>query len=358
MSRATDTRALTLTVDGRSVLAGEGQTVLEACRAAGVHIPTLCHDPRLKPYGACRMCVVEIEGMRGYPTSCTVEAAEGMVVVTQSDTLRELRSTVVELLLSDHRVECLTCEKNGGCALQDVAYELGIEVSRFSGEKHVSELEDANPLIERDLTKCISCGRCVRICNEVQGCDVLSYTKRGFDSVPMTPFALPLSESGCEFCGQCVSTCPVGALTDRQSRFAGRPWEVSEVRSICGYCGVGCTVDYRVHRGRIVGASAPVGVGVNNGNLCAKGRYGYGFTQHPDRLTTPLVRRDGELVPVSWDEAIAAVAVGLAKTRDEAGAQAVGGLASAKCTNEENYLFQKLLRAGIGTNNIDHCARL
>jgi len=353
-----DIREVSLTVDGRPVRVPAGSTVLEACRTAGAHVPTLCHDPRLKPFGGCRMCIVEIEGMRGYPTSCTTEVCEGQVVTTASTKLTSLRRSIVELLLSDHNVDCLTCEANGACGLQSLAYEFGIEREHYGGEKHREVALDDGPLIARDLSKCIGCSRCIRICHEVQGCDVYGHEGRGFEALPMTPFALPLSESGCEFCGQCVSTCPVGALTDRQSRFAGRPWEVSEVRSICGYCGVGCTVDYRVHRGRIVGANAPVGVGVNNGNLCAKGRYGYGFTQHPDRLTTPLVRRDGELVAVSWDEAIAEVAAGLAKTRDEVGGQAVGGLASAKCTNEENYLFQKLLRAGIGTNNIDHCARL
>lgn len=358
MSNHADTTTLTLMVDGRAVPARTGQTVLEACRDAGIHIPTLCHDPRLEPYGACRMCIVEIEGMRGYPTSCTVLAADGMTVTTQSDAIHELRSTVVELLLSDHRVECLTCEANGRCGLQDAAYELGIETSRFEGEKHVSEVEDDNPLISRDLTKCISCGRCVRICNEVQGCDVWGYTKRGFDSVPDTPFSVSLLEAGCEFCGQCVSTCPTGALTDKPSRFTGRHWELTWTETTCGYCGVGCAIEYATRDGRIVAARAPMDKGPNYGNLCAKGRYGWSFAQHADRLTTPLVRKDGELVESTWDEALTLVAEKLAAIRDTHGSDAVAGLASAKCTNEENYLFQKLLRAGIGTHNIDHCARL
>jgi predicted molibdopterin-dependent oxidoreductase YjgC len=353
-----NTATITLTVDGRPIHAHPGQTVLEVCRGAGVHIPTLCHDPRLEPYGGCRMCIVEIDGMRGYPTSCTTLATDGMVITTASDALFDLRRTIVELLLSDHKVECLTCESNGRCELQDVAYEHGIEVPALKGDKHRVEIEDDNPLIARDLDKCISCGRCVRICREVQGCDVYDTNGRGFDSLPGTPFDLPLLDAGCEFCGQCVSTCPTGALTDRPSRFLGRPWEVTWTESTCGYCGVGCTIEYAAKGGRVVGTRAPLDKGPNYGNLCAKGRYGWSFTHHEDRLTTPLIRRDGRLVPTTWDEAIAVVATRLSAVVDEHGSEAVGGLASAKCTNEESYLFQKLMRAAIGTHNIDHCARL
>jgi len=353
-----DTTMVTLTINGRSVSGRAGQSVLGICQEAGIHIPTLCHDPRLEPYGACRMCVVEIEGIRGYPTSCTVMAADGMTVTTHSDELRELRSTVVELLLSDHNVECLTCEANGQCGLQDAAYELGIEVSRFEGDRHVSDVQDDNPLIARDLSKCISCGRCVRICHEVQGCDVWGHTKRGFDSVPNTPFGVSLLKAGCEFCGQCVSSCPTGALTDKPSRFRGRSWEIEWTETTCGYCGVGCTIEFATKDGEVVGARAPIDKAPNYGNLCAKGRYGWSFTHHPDRLTTPLIRRDGDLEPATWDEAITLIAHKLGSTRDEFGPDAVAGLASAKCTNEENYLFQKFMRTAIGTHNIDHCARL
>ena len=358
MTIEADIITLSLTVDGRTVTAREGATVLEACREAGIEIPTLCHDPRLEPFGACRLCVVEIEGMRGYPTSCTTAVTEGMVVTTTSEALHEIRSTVVELLLSDHKVECLTCESNGACGLQDAAYSLGIETPRFEGEKHFSQIDEANPLIERDLAKCISCGRCVRICHEVQGCDVWGYTGRGFDSVPNTPFGVSMLDAGCEFCGQCVSTCPTGALTDKLSRFAGRPWELEWTQTTCGYCGVGCTIEFATKGGAIVGARAPLVKGPNYGNLCAKGRYGWSFAQHPDRLTVPLIKRDGEFVESTWDEALALVAERLIAIRAGHGSDAIAGLASAKCTNEENYLFQKLMRAGIGTHNIDHCARL
>ena len=348
-----------LTVDGRELAAQAGQTVLEVCRENGIRIPTLCDDPRLEPYGGCRLCLVQIEGMRGFPTSCTTLAADGMIVTTDSDEIVDLRRSVVELLLSDHELRCLSCDSAGACALQDIAYEFGIEESPYAGERHrVWDGIEDNELIERDYTKCISCGRCVRICHEVQGCDVYGYTDRGFEAIPNTPYASSLFAAGCEFCGQCVSTCPVGALTDMPSRYRGRIWETSVVESTCGYCGVGCTIGYRVKEGRIIGAQAPLERGVNKGNLCAKGRFGWSFTHHPDRLQTPLIRRDGELVPATWDEAVSLVAERLGSIRDEHGSDAIGGLASAKCTNEENYLFQKLLRAAIGTHNIDHCARL
>lgn len=350
---------ITLTVDGRQLEARAGQTVLEVCQQNGIRIPTLCHDQRLEPYGACRLCIVQIEGTRGFPTSCTTRVAEGMSVTTESDDISELRRSVVELLLSDHELRCLSCDSAGACALQDIAYEFAIEESPYNGERHrVWDGTDDNGLIERDYTKCISCGRCVRICQEVQGCDVWGYTDRGFEAIPNTPYASSLRAAGCEFCGQCVSTCPVGALTDKPNRYKGRMWETTRVESICGYCGVGCTVEYRVKDGRIIGAEAPMGQGVNGGNLCAKGRYGWSFAHHPDRLTAPLVRRDGKLVETTWDEALDLIATRLKETVAEFGPDSVGGLASAKCTNEENYLFQKFLRSVIGTHNIDHCARL
>jgi formate dehydrogenase alpha subunit len=282
-----------------------------------------------------------------------------MVVRTKSDNLINLRRMALELLLSDHELRCLSCDSAGACALQNIAYEFGIEESPYEGERHrVWEGTDENQLIERDYTKCISCGRCIRICHEVQGCNVYSYTDRGFEAIPNTPYAASLQNSGCEFCGQCVSTCPVGALADKRSRYQGRRWETEAVESTCGYCGVGCTIDFRVKDGRVVGAEAPLDRGVNRGNLCAKGRYGWSFTHHPDRLTSPLVRRDGELTPASWEEAIELIAERLDDVAMDHGPNAIAGLASAKCTNEENYLFQKLLRAGFGTHNIDHCARL
>jgi predicted molibdopterin-dependent oxidoreductase YjgC len=349
---------VTLEIDGCSLEADEGQTVLEVCRNARIHIPTICHDPRLEPYGACRLCIVEIEGMRGYPTSCTTLVTEGMVVRTQTDALKEMRKTIVELLLSDHNIECMSCDSNGACGLQDAAYEFQIKTPAFGGAKHASDVEDHNPLIERDLSKCVQCGRCVRICHEVQGCDVYSFTGRGFNSVPNTPFGVDLTEADCEFCGQCVSSCPTGALTSKKSRFKGRTWERTYTDTTCSYCAVGCTITLESKDGEIVGASAPIGKGVNNGNLCVKGRFGYDFVNHPDRLTQPLIKKDGEFVEASWDEALDLVHRKFTELRDKYGPDSLGGRGASRCTNEDNYLFQKYFRAHIGTNNIDNSARL
>lgn len=349
---------ITLTIDGREVTTRRGTSVLDACREAGVYVPTLCHDPRLKPYGACRLCIVEVEGVRGFPPSCALQAEDGMAVRTDTPALAEIRRTIVELLLSDHPLDCLTCDSAGQCELQEVAYRLQVTASPFGGERNEHAIEDLNPLIERDPGKCIQCGRCIRICDEVQGVHVYDWAGRGFPALATTPFDRPLTETECEFCGQCVSACPTGALSERMGRFRGRWWERTRTETTCGYCGVGCTVTLEVNEDAVVGASAPLGKGVNGGNLCIKGRFGYDFVNHADRLTQPLVRRDGELVPASWDEALDLVARRLAEVRDAHGPDAVAGLASAKCTNEEAYLFQKLMRAGLGTNNVDHCARL
>lgn len=349
---------ITLTIDGTSVTTTPGTTVLNACREAGIHVPTLCNDPRLKPYGSCRLCIVQIEGMRGFPASCATIATDGMVITTDSDVIRDLRRTVVELIVSDHPLDCMTCERAGACELQNAAYELDVSESPFGSGHERKPVDDDHPLIERDPGKCILCGRCVRICDEVQGLHVWDWQGRGFDAIATTAFGDPLAATDCESCGQCVSTCPVGALTARQARGRGRTWELQRTDTTCGYCGVGCTVTLETKGNQVVGASAPLEKGVNRGNLCVKGRFGYDFLGHPDRLTTPLIRRDGELQPASWDEALDLVAEKLQATVAEHGADAVGGLASARCTNEENYLFQRLFRAGFGTNNVDHCARL
>ncbi len=358
MPTRTTSETIALAIDGVESVARRGMSVLEVCRENDIWLPTLCHDPRLEPYGACRLCIVEIRGMADFPLSCATPAEEGMDIRTDTIELAEMRRTILELLLSDHPLDCLTCESAGQCELQEIAYRLRVERSPFDGEQHDHIIEDDNPVILRDLGKCIQCGRCIRICAEVQGVHVYDWAGRGFTAVATTPFDRPLAATDCEFCGQCVSTCPTGAITERMGRFRGRWWERTRTETVCGYCGVGCTVSLEVKDGLVVGATAPIGEGVNDGNLCLKGRFGYDFINHPDRLTTPLVRRDGVLQPATWDEALELVAPRLTAIRDEHGPDAVAGLASAKCTNEENYLFQKLMRAGVGTNNVDHCARL
>jgi len=349
---------INLVINDRKIETEPGKTILEVAGENRIKIPTLCHDPRLKPYGACRVCLVEVEGARTFLPACATEVIDGMVVKTNTVPLYEIRRTIVELLLSDHELSCVTCESAGQCQLQDLAYELGIEENRFEGEKHTYTIEDYNPLIERDLNKCISCGRCVRICEEVQQNSIYTFANRGFDAIVTTPYDRSLIETKCELCGQCVSTCPTGALTEKMSRYKGRIWEIEKVKTICPYCGCGCELEIQIKNGEIVRVSTDVESGINKGNACAKGRFGYDFVNHPNRLTSPLVRKNGELVETSWDEAIKTVADKFSKIKKKHGSDAIAGLSSAKCTNEENYLMQKFMRAVIGTNNIDHCARL
>ena len=347
-----------LNIDGVDVVTTSDRTILEAAREAGIRIPSLCYDRRMEPYGACRVCIVEVEGARGLLPSCATRVTDGMVVHTDSEDLRRIRRTIIELLLSDHPKDCMTCESAGSCELQDLAYEYGIRGTRFEGEQHHYEPLTDNPLIERDYNKCVLCGRCIRICREVQGVGVYDFVNRGFEAVPGTPYNRPLAETPCEFCGQCVSTCPTGAIVSIPSKGKGRLWQVEKVRTTCPYCGCGCQIDLHVRDGEVVEVSSPLLVGPGEGNLCVKGRYGYAFINHPDRLTTPLLKKDGEFVPVSWEEALGLVADRVSRALDDGGPDRVAFLSSARCTNEENYLMQKLARAVVGTNNVDHCARL
>ncbi|MDF2569185.1 MAG: sfrA, partial [Sporomusa sp.] len=330
-------------------------TVLEAARQAGITIPTLCYLADLTPEGSCRVCVVEVEGARTLVTACTYPVTDGMVVRTQSPAIREARKTVVELLLASHPQDCLHCQSNLDCELQRLSMDLGVRQVRFEGEKRQYAIDDSNPFIIRDNNKCVLCGRCVRTCKEVQCCDVLEWTHRGFDSKITTAFDTPTDQSDCVFCGNCVSACPVGALTEKPMQNFGRPDK--KVKTTCPYCGTGCTFDLNVKDGKVIGVTSTEGE-VNGRSLCVKGRFGYGFIHHPDRLTTPLIKKDGKFVEASWSEAIGLVAEKLGSIKKAHGADAIALLSSARCTNEDNYLMNKYARAVIGTNNIDHCARL
>jgi predicted molibdopterin-dependent oxidoreductase YjgC len=347
-----------LNIDGKDIVTTPDRTILEAAKENGIRIPSLCYEQRMEPYGACRICLVEVEGARGLLPSCATSVTDGMVVRTATEDLVRIRRTILELILSDHPKDCMTCESTGNCELQDLAYEYGVKDGRFKGDEHHYEVLAENPLIERDYDKCILCGRCIRICREVQGVGVYDFVNRGFDSVPGIPYDKAMTESPCEFCGQCVSTCPTGAIISIPSKGKGRSWQVEKVRTTCPYCGCGCQLDLHVRDGEIVEVSSPVMVGPGQGNLCVKGRYGYPFVHHEERLTEPLVRKDGELAPATWEEALGAVAKHIDEAMDGKGPDSVAFLASARCTNEENYLLQKFARAVVGTNNIDHCARL
>lgn len=352
-----------LTIDGRQVRGQENQTILEAGLEHGIEIPNLCHDPRLSPAGACRLCLVEIEGENGLHTSCTRKIRQGMIVRTKTDEIREIRKTIIELLFSEHRANCATCDKNGDCLLQQYAYEYQVSEELFAQEQtpgHEANYTDGNNAIEYDPNKCIRCGRCIRICEEVQMNGALTFRGRASDVEVSTGFDIPLNETQCELCGNCVSACPTGALYERSAKAKGQAKDFVRVRTTCPYCGVGCQMDLNVNpkTNRIVRTTSQPGTVPNNGNLCVKGRFAFDFVADESRLRTPLIKRNGKFEEATWDEAIKIIAGRLNKIRTESGPDAVGGLSSAKCTNEENYLFQKFMRACVGTNNVDHCARL
>jgi formate dehydrogenase alpha subunit len=347
---------ITLTIDNQQLEAPEGASILEAAKLAGIHIPTLCHLADLSPEGSCRICLVEVEGQRNLVTSCTYPATAGLVVRTHSAAILEARRGVVEMLLANHPQDCLSCQRNLDCELQTLAMNVGIREVRIHGEKRQFEIDDNNPFIVRDNNKCVLCGRCVRACKELQCCNVLDWTERGFDSKVTTAFDTPTDESDCVFCGACVAVCPVGALTEKNMQGAGRPDK--KVKTTCPFCGVGCNFDLNVKENRVIGVTSNPTSAVNGRLLCVKGRFGTDFIHNPDRLTTPLIRRDGQLVAATWDEALDFVATKLTDIKTEYGSDAIAALSSARCTNEENYLLQKWVRAVVGTNNIDHCARL
>jgi formate dehydrogenase alpha subunit len=375
---------ISLTIDERALQVAPGTSVLHAAKSAGIEIPNLCHHPELRPNGGCRLCIVEVEGKAAPAPSCGLPCEEGMVVSTQSERLQEMRREIIDLLISDHPLRCVTCDKSGGCDLQRFAYDLGLSETTYDVEISRSLYQDDNPMFVRDHQYCILCGKCVRVCDEIVGASAIEISGRGFTSHVATPFDWPMAESACVFCGNCVQVCPTAALMPRSRIGQGREWELSHTDTVCGYCGVGCRIDYALRDGKILYAQGTAQAPVNGEFLCAKGRFGWDFAAHGERLTRPLIRRDlahelgltpeawempttsvldarmaeDSFIPVDWDTALGVVARRLAKTVKEHGPDAVAGLTSARCTNEENYLFQKLMRASIGTNNVDHCARL
>jgi formate dehydrogenase major subunit/NADH-quinone oxidoreductase subunit G len=342
---------MTVTVDGKKVEVPVGATILEAANAAGSRVPTLCHDNKLHPFGACRICLVEVEGTpRKFTPSCTTPATDNMVVKTSTPALIEARRMVLELLLIKHPLDCPVCDKAGECQLQDLVHEYGLGQSRFDAEKGYLPPDYESSIIERNISRCILCGKCVRICDEQNGVGEWAFTRRGTRARISTDFDRPLD---CEFCGECTEICPVGALTTRQFKYKARSWNLDATTSVCNYCGCGCGVSYEARDGKIM----RVGPARNN-YLCAKGRFGWDAVHHADRLTTPKMRVGGELVDCTWEEALSIVATNLKVIRDKHGAEKVGGLGSVRTTNEDGYLFQKFLRSVVGTNNVDMLARL
>jgi len=342
---------ITLTIDDQVIMADKGKTILQAALDNDIYIPHLCYHPDLKPVGVCRMCMVEIEG-RGLATSCNTPVEEGIAVRTDTPEINRIRRIAAELVIVNHEGECLECENNTECKLQEVVNFIGIDkerVARLRKSERKLPIDTSNPFFDRDPNKCILCGICVRTCEELQGIGAVDFTFRGFDTT-VAPFARkPIAESVCLSCGECVVRCPVGALIPKEFAKPSR-----EVKTVCAYCGCGCGLYLGVRGNTIVSARGEAGNPASGGALCVKGRFAHGFVNHPARLKKPLIRRNGKLEEATWDEALDLITEKFSRYKGDQFA----AISSAKCTNEENYIVQKFARAVMGTNNIDHCARL
>jgi formate dehydrogenase major subunit len=350
-----------LEIDGKQVLVPEGTSVMRAASEAGIDIPKLCATDSLEPFGSCRLCLVDIDGRKGSPASCTTPVAPGMKVRTQTPKLAELRRGVMELYISDHPLDCLTCPANGGCELQDMAGVVGLREVRygFDGENHLDEPTDSsNPYFDFDASKCISCSRCVRACSEVQGTFALTIEGRGFASKVAAGAGGTFMESECVSCGACVQACPTSTLQERSVVELGMP--TRSVITTCAYCGVGCSFKAELRGDEVVRMVPYKDGGANEGHSCVKGRFAFGYASHPDRKLKPMLREriTDPWREVEWEEAIGHVARRMLDIQAQYGPDAIGGITSSRTTNEEIYAVQKMIRAAFGNNNVDTCARV
>ncbi len=350
----TTTDTVRLTIDGQTITVPKGTLVIEAARRVGVMIPHFCYHPKLKPDANCRMCLVEIEKMPKLQTACSTPVAEGMSVRTATTVVNDAHKSVLEFILANHPLDCPVCDQGGRCDLQDFSHQYTATTSRFVETKRIFQKEYFSPLIETQMNRCVQCLRCVRYCDEVMDVKALAPAGRGTMTEIKHFGPHPLN---CEFCGGCVQICPVGAITSRLSMYEYRPWMLKRAETICGYCGDGCQITVQTKDQQLVEVNSAHGAGRNNGDLCARGFFGYHASHHPERLTQPLVRRRGVLTPVTWEEALEYVAEQASRIKAAHGGQSFGGLIAGRCTNEDLYLFQKFLRVTIGTNNIDSSAR-
>lgn len=350
---------VTVEIDGRAVSVPEGTSIMRAAATLGNQIPKLCATSSLKAFGSCRLCLVEIEGRKGYPASCTTTVTEEMKVRTRSDKLEQLRRNVLELYVSEHPLDCDTCPGNGHCELQDVADELGVTDSRYNGRAHAPAVKDvSNPYFAFDPDLCIVCSRCVRACDEIQGTFALTIEGRGFDSRVSASQAESFVESECVSCGACVEACPTAALTEKSIINLGRAERA--VTTTCAYCGVGCSLKAEMKDTQVIRMAPNRDGHANHGHACVKGRFAYGYATHEDRITHPMIRAKitDPWREVTWDEALAYAASEFKRIQAQHGRDSVGGITSSRCTNEETFLVQKLVRAAFGNNNVDTCARV
>ncbi|MGO8984619.1 MAG: NADH-quinone oxidoreductase subunit NuoG [Terriglobales bacterium] len=344
-----------LTVDGKKVTAPAGSLLIEACKSAGIEVPSFCYYPGLSLQGACRMCVVKVEKMPKLQTACTTVVGEGMIVSTDSDEVRQARKAMVELLLGNHPLDCPVCDAGGECELQDMTFSYGASESKFTEAKNHREEQQWSPVVYFDRPRCILCYRCVRVCGEGMDVWALGVQNRGVGSI-----IAPNQEDhlDCEECGMCIDICPVGALTSGAYRYKTRPWEMNHVGTICTHCGDGCKTTLGVRRCdtgmEIVRGDNRDKSGINGDFLCIKGRYAFDFAHHEERLTTPLIRNNGKLMPATWEEAFERIGKRFREVRDHDGGSAIGVIGSNRTTNEENYLLSKFARVVLKTNNVDH----
>ena len=352
---------VTLTIDGMKATVPAGTTIMRAAALNGNNIPKLCATDMMKEFGSCRLCLVEIEGRAGTPASCTTPVAEGMVVKTQTERLKRIRRGVMELYISDHPLDCLTCAANGDCELQDMAGAVGLREVRygFEGENHLKDKKDqSNPYFTYDPAKCIVCSRCVRACEEVQGTFALTIMGRGFDSRVSAGMAEPFMQSECVSCGACVQACPTATLIEKPVERIGTPER--SIVTTCAYCGVGCAFRAELRGDELVRMVPYKDGKANRGHSCVKGRFAFGYATHKDRILKPMIRGsiDNPWREVSWEEAITHAASEFKRIQAKYGRGSVGGITSSRCTNEETYLVQKMVRAAFGNNNVDTCARV